>query len=197
MIEGPDTHYAESRSGRVACRAAGRGPLHVLGLVHAFSTVVFTDLVGSTREAARRGDLPWRDLLTTHDALVRQELERCRGREVKSTGDGFLVTFDGPGRAVRFACAARDAVRTLGLDVRVGVHTGEVMLRGRDIGGIAVHIGQRIQAAAEPGEVLVSRTVVDLVAGSHLRFEDRGEQPLEGVPGLWRLFAAEDQPIGR
>lgn len=161
------------------------------------ATVVFTDIVGSTEEAVRLGDRRWRELLAAHDSLVRRELQRHRGREVKSMGDGFLATFDGPGRAVRFAVAVRDSVSALGIRVRVGVHTGEIVLLDDDVGGIAVHIGQRVQAQAQPGEVLVSRTVVDLVAGSDIRFADRGEQELKGVPGGWRLFSVEDSPAGQ
>jgi class 3 adenylate cyclase len=155
------------------------------------ATVVFTDIVRSTEEAARLGDRHWRDVLAAHDSLVRRELERHRGREVKTMGDGFLVTFDGPARAVRFGCAVRDAISALGIAVRVGVHTGEILVRNDDVSGIAVHISQRVQAHAEAGEVLVSRTVVDLVAGADLHFADRGEQHLKGVPQPWRLFSAE------
>jgi class 3 adenylate cyclase len=124
-----------------------------------------------------------------HDALVRQELERHRGREIDVAGDGFLATFDGPARAVRCACAIRDAVRTLGLEVRAGLHTGELELMGDRVAGIAVHIGARISALADPGLVLASSTVRDLVAGSGIEFEDRGARELKGVPGEWRLFA--------
>jgi class 3 adenylate cyclase len=153
------------------------------------ATVLFTDVVGSTEHATRLGDRRWRDLLATHDALVRSELERFRGREVKLTGDGFLATFDGPGRAARCASAIRDSIGTVGIDVRAGLHTGELELRGDDVAGIAVHLAQRISSVAHPGEVLVSRTVVDLVAGSGIAFEDRGEHVLKGVPGAWRLFS--------
>jgi class 3 adenylate cyclase len=150
---------------------------------------MFTDVVGSTERAASLGDRRWTDLLDDHDAAVRRQLTAFRGREVKATGDGFLVTFDGPARAIRCACAIRDAACGLGLDVRVGLHTGEVEVRGDDIGGVAVHIGQRVSALAKPREVLVSSTVKDLVAGSGIEFEDRGEHELKGVPGAWRLFA--------
>lgn len=155
------------------------------------ATVVFTDVVDSTGHAARLGDRRWRQVLTDHDGLVRRELERFHGREVKTTGDGFLATFDGPGRAVRCACAIRDGVRTLGIEIRVGIHTGEIELRGDDVGGIGVHVAQRVQGSADPGEVLVSETVPRLVVGSEIEFEDRGEHELKGVPGRWRLFAAE------
>jgi class 3 adenylate cyclase len=152
------------------------------------STVLFTDVVGSTEQSAAMGDRRWRELLDAHDALLRRQLERFRGNVIKTTGDGILATFDGPARAIRCAQAMHDAVRALDLVLRVGLHTGEVELRDDDVSGIAVHIAQRVQAAAQPGEVLVSRTVVDLVAGSGLEFEDRGEHELKGVPGRWRLF---------
>jgi class 3 adenylate cyclase len=158
----------------------------------ALVTVLFTDLVDSTREAARLGDRRWRELLATHDAIVRDELDRYRGRAVKFTGDGVLATFDGPARAIRCAGAIRDAIEPLGLQVRCGLHTGEIELRGDDIAGIAVHIGQRVAAFAGGGEVLVSRTVADLLAGSELNFEDRGEHELKGVPGRWRLLRVAD-----
>ena len=123
--------------------------------------------------------------------MLRTELERFRGREIKTTGDGVLATFDGPGRALRCATAIRDAVRSLGIDVRVGLHTGEIDLRGDDISGIAVHIAQRVEATAQPGEILVSRTVVDLVAGSGIAFIDRGAHQLKGIPGDWQLFSLD------
>jgi DNA-binding SARP family transcriptional activator/class 3 adenylate cyclase len=155
------------------------------------ATVLFTDIVGSTRHIAEVGERRWRDLLDHHDLVVREQLERFRGREVKMTGDGVLATFDGPARAVLCACAIRDATAQLDLDIRAGVHIGEVEVRGEDIGGMAVHIAARIEALAEPGEVLVSRTVVDLIVGSGIEPTDRGERVLEGVPGDWRLFAVE------
>lgn len=153
-------------------------------------TVLFSDIVGSTQRAATIGDQRWKELLDQHDMLVKREVETFRGTFVNTTGDGMLATFDGPARAVRCAQTICSAVRPLGIQVRAGVHTGEVELRGEDIGGIAVHIGQRVSALAEPGEVLVSRTVTDLVAGSGIEFEDRGEHELKGVPGSWKLFAA-------
>ena len=153
------------------------------------TTVLFTDIVGSTERAAKLGDARWRALLDSHDAVVRRQIERLRGVVIKTTGDGFLATFDGPARAVRCAVAVQDELRSLGVQVRSGIHTGEVERRGEDVGGIAVHIAQRVQALAEPGGILVSRTVVDLVAGSGLEFTDRGEQALKGVPGEWRLFS--------
>jgi class 3 adenylate cyclase len=155
------------------------------------ATVLFTDIVGSTDRAAALGDRRWRDLLDSYYGLLRREITRFRGREVKTMGDGFLATFDGPARAIRCACAVRDGIRPLGIDVRAGLHTGECELMDDDVGGIAVHIGARVAASAAPGEVLVSSTVKDLVAGSGLRFADRGPQTLRGVPGEWRLFAVE------
>jgi class 3 adenylate cyclase len=155
------------------------------------ATVMFTDVVGSTDQVAGMGDRRWSELLATHDELIRGELERFRGREIQTTGDGFLATFDGPGRAVRCACAIRDAVHAIGIRVRNGLHTGEIELRGDDIRGIAVHIAQRVEALAQPNEVLVSRTVADLVAGSGIPFADRGTHALKGVPGQWPLFAVE------
>jgi class 3 adenylate cyclase len=153
------------------------------------ATVMFTDIVDSTTRAAELGDRRWRDLVEEHDRLVRSQLERYRGREVKTLGDGFLATFDGPGRAIRCATDLRDGVRRLGLELRAGLHTGECELAGQDIRGIAVNIGARVGARAEAGEVLVSQTVKDLVAGSRMRFEDRGEHELKGVPGPWRLYS--------
>jgi class 3 adenylate cyclase/alpha-beta hydrolase superfamily lysophospholipase len=154
------------------------------------ATVLVTDIVGSTGQATALGDRAWRELLQRHDDASRREFERFRGREVKQTGDGFLAIFDGPARAVRCAAAIRDALAPLGLSLRTGVHTGECELRGADVSGIAVHIAARVAAAAGPGEVLVSSTVHDLVVGSGLEFEERGERELAGVPGSWRLFLA-------
>jgi len=165
-------------------RAVRREPDRVL------ATVLFTDIVGSTRRAAELGDARWRRVCDDHDALVRAELARWRGREIKSLGDGFLATFDGPARAVRCAQAICAGVRALGLEVRAGVHTGECELLDGDVGGIAVHIGARIAARAGAGQVLVSSTVRDLVVGSELQFADAGAHDLRGVPGEWRLFAA-------
>jgi pimeloyl-ACP methyl ester carboxylesterase len=155
------------------------------------ATVLFTDVVGSTERAVQIGDARWRELLDAHHAQVRRQLERFRGREVKTTGDGFVAVFDGPARAIRCAAAIRDAVRGLGLTVRAGLHTGEVEVVGDDIAGVAVHLAARVSSCAEAGEVWVSRTVVDLVAGSGLTFADRGEHELKGVPGSWQLFAVE------
>jgi class 3 adenylate cyclase len=153
------------------------------------ATVLFTDIVGSTRRAAEMGDRDWHALLDAHDAVVRSQLTRFRGREVNTSGDSFLAMFDGPQRAIRCAMAIRDAVQALGIQVRAGLHTGECEIRGDDIGGIAVHIGARVSALAGPNDVLVSSTLRDLVIGSGLEFEDRGAYELKGVPGEWRLFA--------
>ncbi|HEY2636198.1 MAG TPA: adenylate/guanylate cyclase domain-containing protein, partial [Solirubrobacteraceae bacterium] len=153
------------------------------------ATVLFTDIVGSTQHAARLGDDGWRRLLGRHDEVVREEVERHRGRAVKSLGDGWLATFDGPARGIHCALAARDRLGRLGLEVRAGLHTGECEVLGDDVGGMAVHIGARVGALAGAGEVLVSGTVRDLVVGSGLGFADRGEHDLRGVPGPWRLYA--------
>jgi class 3 adenylate cyclase len=154
------------------------------------ATVLFTDIVASTERAAEVGDRRWQDLLKRHHAVIRRELERHRGREIDTAGDGFLATFDGPARAVRCAQAVGDAVHSLGLDIRCGLHTGEVELGGGQVTGLGVHIAARVMAAAKPGEVLASSTVRDLVAGSGIDFEDRGIHTLKGVPGEWRLFRA-------
>jgi class 3 adenylate cyclase len=154
------------------------------------ATVMFVDLVGSTAKAAELGDQRWRDLLDRYYAVVRRGLERFRGREIKAIGDGFLCLFDGPARAIRAAQSIASGVRELGLEVRTGLHTGECELIGDDVGGIAVHIGARVVSLADPGEVLVSSTVKDLVAGSGIEFADRGGHSLKGVPGEWHLFAA-------
>ena len=153
------------------------------------ATVLFTDIVDSTRRAAEMGDRDWHALLDAHDAVVRSQLARFRGREVSTSGDSFLAMFDGPQRAIRCAMAIRDAVRSLGIEVRAGLHTGECEIRGDDIGGIAVHIGARVSALAGANDVLVSSTLRDLVIGSGLEFEERGAHQLKGVPGEWRLFA--------
>jgi class 3 adenylate cyclase/alpha-beta hydrolase superfamily lysophospholipase len=165
------------------------GSAHVAVADRVLATVLFTDMVGSTERAAQLGDREWRALLDAHDRIVRRQLERFRGREVNTLGDGFVATFDGPGRAVQCACAIRDAVKALELEVRAGLHTGEIELRGDDVAGIAVHLAQRVSALAEPGEVLVSRTVTDLVVGSGLQFTGRGTHELKGVPGTWDLYA--------
>jgi pimeloyl-ACP methyl ester carboxylesterase/class 3 adenylate cyclase len=154
------------------------------------ATVMFTDIVDSTRRAAEAGDRGWRELIERHDELTRRQLARFRGREVKTLGDGFLATFDGPARAIECACAIRDGVGPLGLEVRAGLHTGECELGGEDVRGMAANIGARVGAIADANEVLVSSTVKDLVVGADLGFADRGEHELKGVPGTWRLYAA-------
>jgi class 3 adenylate cyclase len=154
------------------------------------ASVLFTDIVDSTRRAVELGDRDWKLLLNRHDSLTARQVERYGGRLVKMTGDGVLATFDGPARSVRCARAISDGAQALGIEMRAGVHTGEVELRGDDIAGLGVNIASRIEALAQPGEVLVSRTVTDLVAGSGLSFDDRGEHDLKGVPGRWQLFAA-------
>ena len=153
------------------------------------ATVLFTDIVGATAAAAELGDQRWRELLTAHHDRIRRELARYRGREVDTAGDGFFATFDGPARAIHCACAASDAVRELGVDIRAGLHTGECELVHGKVGGLAVHIGARVAGKAEPGEVLVSSTVKDLVAGSGIEFNDRGTHELKGVPGKWHLYS--------
>jgi class 3 adenylate cyclase len=153
------------------------------------ATLLFTDIVESTTLASEVGDERWRSLLAEHHRIARRQLDRNGGREVKTVGDGFLATFDGPARAVRCAVAIRDELAAVGLRIRAGVHTGEIELQPDDIAGLAVHIGARISAAAGPGEVLVSGTVKDLVVGSGLSFDDRGSHELKGVPGEWRIFA--------
>ena len=153
------------------------------------TTVLFTDIVGSTDRAATLGDRRWRTMLDAHDRTVRDQLRRFRGREINTTGDGFVASFDGPARAIRCAQAITDNVRKLGVDVRAGLHTGECELRGDDLGGLAVHIAARIAALAGPGEVLVSNTVKDLVSGSGIGFEHRGAHTLKGVPDQWNLYS--------
>ena len=167
----------------------GELPAHSADRV--LATVLFTDLVASTEHAFGLGDRRWSTALASHDRLVAHEVERHRGRRIKSTGDGVLAVFDGPARAVRCACAIRDGVRSLGLQARAGVHTGEIELRGEDVGGVGVHLAARVSSLAAPSEVLVSRTVTDLVVGSGIEFSDRGDNELKGFPGTWRLFAVE------
>jgi class 3 adenylate cyclase len=154
------------------------------------ATILFTDIVESTNRLVELGDREWKDILIQHNSLVREQLTRHRGREINTTGDGFLAVFDGPARAVRCGMAIVDSVRNLGIHVRAGVHTGECEVIGEKLEGIAVHIGARIGALAAADEVLVSRTVSDLVAGSGMRFEERGTHSLKGVPGSWQLLAA-------
>jgi class 3 adenylate cyclase len=165
----------------------GTTPMPVLDRV--LLTVLFTDIVGSTEHVAQQGDRQWRDSLNRYDYSVQHQLERFRGHLINTTGDGTLATFDGPARAIECARAIAEAVKGIGLDLRAGLHTGEVELRGQDVAGMAVHIAARVSAIAVAGEVLVSRTVTDLVAGSGIGFEDRGEYQLKGVPGSWQLFS--------
>jgi class 3 adenylate cyclase len=153
------------------------------------STVLFTDIVGSTERAAAMGDWAWQALLSDHNRSVRAELDRFRGREISTTGDGFFASFDGPARAIRCACAIKEAVSALGIEIRAGLHTGEVEIVDNDLSGLTVHIGARIMGLAQPSEILVSRTVADLVTGSGIQLVDRGEHELRGVPEPWRLFA--------
>jgi class 3 adenylate cyclase len=155
------------------------------------TTVLFTDIVSSTEQAVSMGDQRWRSLLDAHDRVVREQLRRSRGSEINTTGDGFVAAFDGPARAIRCARAIAEATGKLGVQLRVGLHTGECEVRGDDLGGLAVHIAARVAAIADAGEVFVSRTVTDLVAGSGIEFMDRGEYELKGVPGTWKLFAVE------
>jgi DNA-binding NarL/FixJ family response regulator len=156
------------------------------------ATVMFSDIVSSTERAAEVGDRRWRELLDRHDELVRRELAEHGGRQVKATGDGFLALFDGPARAIRCAVAIREELRTEGVEVRIGLHSGEVELRGDDVGGIAVHIGSRVAGTGAAGDLVVSSTVKDLVAGSGIEFVDRGEHDLKGLPDRWRLFGVRD-----
>jgi class 3 adenylate cyclase len=154
------------------------------------ATVLFTDVVASTGRAARLGDRRWRELLEVHDELAGRLVEQFHGQLVKTTGDGILATFDGPGRAIRCAAAFGDELAGIGVQIRAGLHTGEIELRDGDVGGIAVHIAARVMAAAEPGRIVTSRTVHDLVVGSDITMDDLGARPLKGVDGSWQLFAA-------
>ena len=153
------------------------------------ATVLFIDIVGSTPHLAQMGDRRWRHVLGVHQDIVRQELARFRGREIDTAGDGLFASFDGPARAIRCACSIRDAVRPLSIETRAGLHTGECEVMGDKVGGLAVHIGARVMATAAAGEVLVSNTVRDLVAGAGIDFDHRGQHQLKGVPGEWTLYA--------
>lgn len=175
-----ETKYAKSEGVSIAYQVTGNGPLDL---------VFVSDIVGSTERAAELGDRRWRDLLDSYHALVRRQLQRHRGREFDTAGDGALAAFDGPGRAIRCACTVKNEVRDLGIEIRAGLLTGECERIGSKPNGSAVHIGARIASRAAAGEVLVSSTVKDWVAGVALRFEDRGPHVLKGVPGEWRLFA--------
>ncbi|MEX2458858.1 MAG: adenylate/guanylate cyclase domain-containing protein, partial [Actinomycetota bacterium] len=166
-----------------------RSEWDVVDLDRVLATVLFTDIVGSTARVAELGDRRWKDLLQQHHALIRRHLVRFSGREIDTAGDGFFASFDGPARAIRCACAIRDAMPELGLQIRAGLHTGECEVVDGKVGGIAVHIGARVAHEAAPGEVLVSSTVKDLVAGSGIRFEERGATELKGVPGTWATFS--------
>jgi class 3 adenylate cyclase/pimeloyl-ACP methyl ester carboxylesterase len=192
--DGPDRLPFASNAGPIidAIEEFLTGELRTPDPDRVLATVLFTDLVSSTSQLAEMGDRRWQNLLTTHDALVRVELERFRGVEVNHTGDGIVATFDGPARAVRCACAIRAALGAVGLDVRAGLHTGEIEVRGTEVAGIAVHIGQRVSAHAGSGQVLVSRTVADLIAGSGIELGDEGEHELKGVSGTWRLFSVRE-----
>ena len=163
----------------------------VSGVAPSVQTILFTDIVGSTAKAVELGDARWRELLEDHHATVRRLLLRHRGTELDTAGDGFFARFDGPARAIRCACAIAETVGELGLEVRAGLHTGECEQVEGKVGGIAVHIGARVASLAQPGEVLVSSTVKDLVAGSGISFQERGEHELKGIPGEWRLYAVE------
>ena len=167
------------------------GERPVVEIERILTTVLFTDIVSSTEPAASLGDQRWRTLLDSHDRVVRNQLRRFRGREINTTGDGFVVSFDGPARAIDCARALVDATKDLGIELRIGLHTGECEVRGDDLGGLAVHIAARVGALAGSDEVLVSGTVKDLVIGSGIEFADHGEHELKGVPGTWKLFAVQ------
>jgi class 3 adenylate cyclase len=195
-IEYPNGDHAfwtgdtETLLGDIEEFVTGHRETEKIDLERVLATVLFTDIVDSTRSAAEMGDQRWRELLDDHDHLARQMVDKHRGTLVKSTGDGILATFDGPGRAVRCALALGTAAQQIGLPLRAGLHTGEIELRGRDIGGIAVHTAARVMAHSASNEVLVSRVVTDLVAGAGLNFSARGSYELKGLPGRWDLFAA-------
>jgi class 3 adenylate cyclase len=193
-LEGNDDFIFAGNTGEVLDEIeaflTGVRPTPVLERV--LATVVFTDIVGSTEHAERLGDRIWKETLTNYDEVVQRELERFRGLYIKSTGDGTLATFDGPARAIEATRAIREAVKVFGIEIRAGLHTGEIEVRGDDVAGMAVHIAARVSGHAVGGEVLVSRTVTDLVAGSGINFEDRGDHQLKGLPEAWRLFAVLD-----
>jgi len=192
LVELPGRDFAAVSSGNAILGEVAEfltGEHLPLEIERILTTVLFTDIVGSTERAASLGDKAWRSLLDAHDRFVRHQLRRFRGREINTTGDGFVASFDGPARAIRCALAIAEATRPLGLDLHLGLHTGECEVRGGDLGGLAVHIAARVSSLAGPGEVLVSGTVRDLVVGSGIEFSERGENELKGVPGTWRLFA--------
>jgi class 3 adenylate cyclase len=189
-VESPDTFYTELQPyDEIEEFITGVRPAPIHNRV--LATILFTDIVDSTKHAAEVGDVRWRQLLESHNQVIRKELAAARGREINTAGDGFLATFDGPARAIHCAHSILDRVRGLGLEVRAGLHSGEVEVMGDDVGGIAVHIGARVAALAGADEVLVSSTVRDLVAGSGIRFVDRGIHQLKGVPDEWHLYAVE------
>jgi class 3 adenylate cyclase len=188
-LPGADTGTNPEVANEVAEFLTGVRP--VVEVERILTTVLFTDIVGSTARAASLGDKQWRSLLDAHDRAVREQLRRFRGNEINTTGDGFVVSFDGPARAIRCAAEITAATEQLGIELRVGLHTGECEVRGHDLGGLAVHIAARVGALASPGEVLVSGTVKDLVVGSGIEFGERGEHELKGVPGSWKLFAVK------
>jgi len=193
-LPGPDTYlFAGNASSMAATEIAefvtGERPPDIDRIL---TTVLFTDIVGSTERVAALGDQRWRSLLDAHDRAIRDQLRRFRGREINTTGDGVVASFDGPARAIRCAQAISHETSLLGINVRAGLHTGECEVRGDDLAGLAVHIASRVGALADPGEVVVSSTVKDLVAGSGIEFRHRGEHALKGVPGTWRLFAVKD-----
>lgn len=165
------------------------GERPVSNVERVLTTILFTDIVGSTETAASLGDSRWRSILDADDRAVREQIRRIGGREVKHTGDGFFISFDGPARGIRCATAISEAAKALGIEVRAGIHTGECEVRGDDLGGLAVHIAARVNALAAPSEVLVTSTVKDLVIGSGIQFTDRGEHTLKGVPDAWRVFS--------
>jgi class 3 adenylate cyclase len=195
-IEYPDGDHVpwsgdvEALVGDIQEFVTGERESNSFDLERVLATVLFTDIVDSTRSAAAMGDQQWSRLLESHDQMARQLVEKHRGNLVKSTGDGVLATFDGPGRAVRCALAFQTATKQIGLPLRAGLHTGEIEMRGRDVGGIAVHAAARVMAQSEPSEVLVSRVVTDLVAGAGIKFAERGSHELKGLPGRWDLFSA-------
>jgi len=187
-LPGGDIHFSPAAIEEIAEFVTGERPAVEVDRI--LTTLLFTDIVGSTERAAAVGDQAWRSLLDAHDRTVRDHLRRFRGKEINTTGDGFVASFDGPARAIRCALAMAEATKTLGIDLHLGLHTGECEVRGDDLGGLAVHIAARLASLAGPDEVLVSSTVKDLVAGSRIGFVDRGEHQLKGVPGTWRLYRA-------
>lgn len=196
FIEYPDGDHGfwtgdiDALLGDIAEFVTGYRRSEAIDIDRILATVMFTDIAGSTQSAVDLGDQRWRHRLDEHDRLGQQMIDRHRGKLIKTTGDGLLATFDGPGRAVRCALAFSSAAKDIGLPVRAGLHTGEIELRGSDVGGVAVHAAARVMNQSQPGEVLVSRVVTDLVAGTGLRFEERGAHELKGLPGRWELYAA-------